>query len=73
MPTLSEHTHDPDREAAYRRGYAHGITNMMSGVVDKLNDEERVKFEVWFSRSLTAWSTGDTSQVITPPDFPRLD
>lgn len=73
MPIASDHQHDPDRERAYRRGYAHGISSMMSGVVDKLSDAERTRFERWFSKTLTAWQTGDVSQHISPPDFPRLD
>lgn len=73
MPNLTEHPNDLKREAAYRRGYTHGIESMMSGVVDIMNDAEKAKFEAWFSKVLTSWARSDPSQVIMPPDFPRLD
>ena len=71
MPKLSDLPDDAERELAYRRGYVHGVSALMSGVVDKLSDVERQAIEYWFKNELTPWSRGEgTSDA---PDVPRLD
>ena len=72
MPTLDKLEHTPDRERAYRRGYVHGIENMMTGIRHKLSDEETMAFDRWFTKELFAWSQGDTGKFAEAPAFPAL-
>jgi hypothetical protein len=73
MPSLAEHQTDPEREAAFRRGYAHGVKASISGLVDLLSEEEKSKIETWFANVLGPWSRDPNQSQFLAPDFPSLD
>ena len=71
MPSMEDHKINPEREEAYRRGYAHGIAATISGVAECLSADQRRRLEVWFANELTPWMTGYAPNK--PPLFPGLD
>jgi hypothetical protein len=72
MPNISEHEVDPARELAYRRGYTHGVKEMISAIVHKLSASEKKSIEIWFANELTPWSRAGQGHSINLPPPPPI-
>jgi hypothetical protein len=72
MPSLSEHKTDPEREAAYRPGYTHGVSEVISGVLHHLPENDRKVIEDWFKLRLSPWALDGSQSQFKAPDFPTL-
>lgn len=72
MPSISEYEADPEREAAYRRGYVHGVSEVISGVLHHLPESQRKEVDDWFKLRLSKWALDPSQSGFKAPDFPRL-
>lgn len=72
MPDIADHPFDPEQEAKYRRGYAHGVSSTISGLLHLLSNKNRKAVEVWFGDQLAPWVNSIRSSAEPPPDFPVL-
>jgi hypothetical protein len=72
MPSLSEFKTDPEREAAYRRGYSHGLSAAIAGLAHRLPVKDRKEIDDWFRVRLVKWAFDASQSQLKPPDFPPL-
>jgi hypothetical protein len=59
-------------EKAYRRGYAQGTIETISGIVHLLSDTQKQEVEDWYLHQLTPWCGQHGSATTPPPGFPRI-
>ena len=59
MPSLAEYQIDPDQEMKYRRGYTHGVHEMITAVGERLGESEKTTLLQWASGPLLKWSCGN--------------
>jgi hypothetical protein len=71
MPSLAEHRTDPEQEMKYRRGYIHGVHEMISAVEPYLTEAQLWELRKWATGPLFAWSGGD-GEFFAPP-VPSLE
>jgi hypothetical protein len=61
-----------DVENTYRRGYAQGAVDVISGIVHLLSDDQKQQVEDWYLHQLTPWRGQQGFASSPPPDFPRI-
>jgi hypothetical protein len=72
MPSLSDYPFDPDREEAFRRGYAHGVSALISGLIDLVSEQDRQKIDHWYGMELLPWQARARNGFEVAPEFPRI-
>jgi hypothetical protein len=71
MASLSQIEIDPDHEMAYRRGYIHGVNEIIAAVREHLTEEQFWRLEIWSSNVLLEW-THNLAGPFLPPGPPAL-
>ena len=59
-------------EDTYRRGYAQGVVDVISGIVHLLTDDQKQRVEDWYLRQLTPWRGQQGFTSSPPPGFPKI-
>ena len=62
---------EPEEELKYRRGYVHGVNEVISAVEPYLTEAQLWELRKWATGPLFAWSGGD--EAFLAPPVPSLE
>jgi hypothetical protein len=71
MPSLEELEMDPASEAAFRRGFFHGVQTALNVVGARLNEADRRKLKEW-TNTILEWRGPHGTEKFEVPRAPDL-
>jgi hypothetical protein len=71
MPSLKHLNMDPSAEAAFRRGFSHGVEITLFAVERRLTDADRKKLRMW-RETILEWRGPLDSENFETPKAPDL-
>lgn len=63
---------DAKLEHMYRRGYVHGVSQVLAALGERLSRPEQISLQKWLESVLFNWSTSELDTAKRPPAFPAL-
>ena len=71
MTLSSNLPYDPDNDAGFRRGFAHGAQDVIDAVAVHLTDAQVTRLKEWMASDIRNWAAA-TEAFVAPPPVPRL-